>query len=197
MLSENIENIIIKVERFNRWFWKINILSAPLGGLIIYFSTYNERNYNPSLIEESTLILVLYIVSICLGLFSIGLRYFLFSDRKIKGYFNNLVEPDLEFYAKDKKSKKIDFDLLKELKLLPKHEQKLVTLPGWVYGRLQGILIVNGMIVLAGCMIGIATKTYYIIISSFFLEIIMCPEMLKVKEKAYRLIEDLNQGRPS
>ena len=107
---------------------------------------------------------------------------------------NNLVEPDLEFYAKDKKSKAIDISLLEELKLMSKHEQKLVTLPGWVFERLQGIFIVNGMIVFAGCMIGIATKTYFVIIGAFFLEIIMCPEMLKVKEKAHKLAKNKQIG---
>ncbi len=190
MLSERIENIINKGERYNREVWITNILSVPLVGLIIYFIT-NEKNYNPQLFEESSLILILYIVSICLGLLSIGLRYYLFSDRKIKAYFNNIVEPDLEFYAKDQKSKKIDFSLLKELRLMPKHEQTLVTLPGWVSGRLVGIFLVNGTIALTGCMVGIATKTYFIIIGVFFLEIIMYPDTLRIKEKAYKLIEDI------
>ncbi len=189
MLSERIENIINEAERFNRWVWIINILSVPLVGLIIYFIT-SEKNYNPSLFEESSIILYLYIVSFCLGFFSIGLRYYLFSDRKIKGYFNDFVELDLEFYAKDQKSKKVNFNLLKELRHMPLHEQKLVTLPGWISGRLQCIFIVNGMIALAGCMIGIATKTYFIIIGVLFLEIIMCPEMLKVKEKVHKLIKE-------
>ncbi len=189
MLSEKAKKIIKGVNRFNKQLWVMDVVSVPTGGLITYLCTH-KKTYNPSLFTGSSLIFILYIVSICLGLLSIGLLYYFFSNRQIKAHFFNAEEPDMEFFAKDQKSSNIDYDLLEELKQMSTCEKRFFTLPGWVDSRLTIISIVNGMILLTGVMVGITTKSYVIIIGALFLNIIIYPVIQGIDERTLRIIKE-------
>ena len=97
-----------------------------------------------------------------LGILSICLRYYLLSDQRIKNHIEK--GPYLESFAKNHWKDKLDHENLQELKKLAKHEQRLVTLPRWVFNRSVLSWGINSFIVFTGYIVGILTKSFTIII---------------------------------
>ncbi len=114
---------------------------------------------------------------------TIVLRHHLFSDQKIGNRIANTKESDFESYAnayvKDHWTKKVDNDLLEELKVMPIYDQKLITLPRWLFTRAHILWGLNDIIL----FIGIIIKSPAILTEALLIGVfLMYPRMQKIIE---------------
>ncbi len=183
--TERIKKIKRNAGRDILRMWIYDVSFAFFGAFFIF---YSYRKGTPMDFDEShdSVMFYTYIVAACLVLFSIGLRFYYFSNKQIKAYFANGKEPDLEIYVRDHKTNKINYDVLEDLKQMTTFEKKILALPEMIRNRLLAITLVNAGIVMSGMF----TRSYLVIIAAFFLYIIKCPLMLNIEEKAHKLLKE-------
>ena len=185
MLSETVKEIFKDAERYHRKVWLMMTVSSMLFLILGYLTTNHSQNSNPRNVDTS-FIYLLYIVAFCLGVLSVGLRYYLLSNRRIE--IRMTEKPNLRLIAKNRQTGEVDCKRLEELNKLETYEQRLVTLPGWILNRSVYSWGVNSMIVFTGYIVGVLTKSFAIIVpfmvGALILDFIMFPMLQKFVEKA-------------
>jgi hypothetical protein len=187
MLSETVKEIIKDAERNHRKLWLIMTVSSTLWLLLGYLTINHSGNSIPRNVNTS-FIYLLYVVAFGLGVLSVGLRYYLLSNRRIEVRITE--KPNLKLIAKNRQTGEVDCKRLEELNKLETYEQRLVTLPGWILNRSVYSWGVNSMIVFTGYIVGTLTKSFAIIVpfmvGALILDFIMFPMLQKIIENANR-----------
>ncbi len=184
MLSETVKETIKDAERYHRKIWLMMTVSSMLFLLLGYTTPNHSQNSIPRNVDTS-LIYLLYIVAFCLGVLSVGLRYYLLSNRKIETRITK--EPNLKLIAKKRQTDEVDFKRLEVSNKLETYEQRLVALSGWILNRSIYSWGINSMIAFTGYIVGIITKSFAIITpfvaGALILDFIMFPMLQKFMEK--------------
>lgn len=195
MLSETVKEIIKDAERSHRKLWLIMTVSSTLWVLLGYLTINHNANFIHKYVN-TTFIYLLCVMAFGLGVLSVGLRYYLLSNRQIEVRITE--KPNLKPIAKNHKTDEVDYKRLEELNKLETYEQWLVTLPGWILNRSVYSWGVNSMIIFTGYIVGMLTKSFDIIVPfmvvALALDIMMFPMLKKFIEKASIQINSSRNG---